>query len=1220
MSHVGQAGKKRPRMTEESSMEQAGEEKRIATPSNRLSTDTICLPAPIRRLRLEAIFHPKFENEDRSDQTIRNSMTERVEKMLGYLEVTLKHSGSLVLWSGNQRYYSKNSMDNQFTYTAEILVRQHFERAWRRDTPNGDIESRYEECSGFLQENRLTLAFEVVTSVLGDHGDRPKKDFVILTAVADRSQGRFYTTTEVLQLAQRFRLPHNDSWMFTSVESVNALFQLYDTTRETGLATDTVKKLTSFAEAHVPSMYQHDQFQGEILEGIIIRYVPYTKNQNKEQAKLLMDQLASQASDFLTNLPADLPPSFQVRTNGDKEGSAVLSTDIRELSKSAGGFSRWDTEDNKFEQSLARVLANGGTRQKFRKFADKSIDLPSLTKHLIGSEDGETRRIAQLLQRVSELNKPVGYFIAKEESPNGQGSRWLCVLHVYDDQTFRRYHEEISPGAMKLFRGFCIEIGGEAIDANEKTGGRADIVSSRGPENDETPDDVLMLKMKFLPYMTRTFICRNKLRMIQKEGTLKFNGLVEDLLNRWGISAPRKKKWIPFLQSWAMFAQSCLNSPGDDDSLPPLTESNYLDYLEVFSELYKSGKAPNPDLRYAGTVVVVSPVEDNAKAAAQLISSRLEAGLAELTPDSLYYPGHVCYTCVLDKIHKQVRKALSKICDRLTVVLLGFGDVDIKSQLADEGNQNKAIKFGNSWRGYESAETIEMDLSLISGLEKEKSSKDLDEAIKKMYAVVRTDFDEKSRGMLVFFPGLPGWGKSAILKSMQSKIEEAFSKRRDSSKESVRAIHVLEGDEMGKTYWNFIKKTRRKDTRCIVIADKNTPPPSLRMVGSQCCDTNAIPVAVIPDSSALQTTHVKGATFPDGSASPDTSHFYPFSLEFLAVCMARVLGRPKNSHSGKLDAGTPNACMVVILFYSLYRSISAEEFARTVESRVASSGCIACSKPIVLPFRSALSNKHVPIDLQEILKEALQLQRGYDIQKKRAKAADKVMLDMEKRIRRCVQDHSETLSKIAVDQDEAGQKFLEQIVDRISALNDDPEAYQQIKLAAIDFDKKNIHQILMDHRDDVTADFLKMALGAIDDVGIRDGCYTGTNFIARPHITLAHYNDTSQSEMKDGFSHLQGCTLKTTVTGFLWNESVAAFCVEVDDKTLDEQPMPRPRNEFVHITVWIADGAEAFLSNTLPSQVVNKKASRVDFVDPICVTGTVAFWDMANTPLTIQTS
>ena len=51
----------------------------------------------IKQVRLEAIFHPKFENET-SEKDVRKEMLSKVGGGKGYLEVTLKHSGSLLLW------------------------------------------------------------------------------------------------------------------------------------------------------------------------------------------------------------------------------------------------------------------------------------------------------------------------------------------------------------------------------------------------------------------------------------------------------------------------------------------------------------------------------------------------------------------------------------------------------------------------------------------------------------------------------------------------------------------------------------------------------------------------------------------------------------------------------------------------------------------------------------------------------------------------------------------------------------------------------------------------------------------------------------------------------------------------------------------------------------------------------------------------------------------
>ena len=65
-------------------------------------------------------------------------MMKHLANQKGYWEVPLKQSGSLILWSGGQRYYSKNSCHNVFSQVAEILLRQHFVRAYWKDMNHND--------------------------------------------------------------------------------------------------------------------------------------------------------------------------------------------------------------------------------------------------------------------------------------------------------------------------------------------------------------------------------------------------------------------------------------------------------------------------------------------------------------------------------------------------------------------------------------------------------------------------------------------------------------------------------------------------------------------------------------------------------------------------------------------------------------------------------------------------------------------------------------------------------------------------------------------------------------------------------------------------------------------------------------------------------------------------------------------------------------------------
>ena len=285
------------------------------------------LPDVITSMELEAIFYPKFENESQSSakdgsRCIRSEILHALEEQqnidedddnedsLGIaLEVSLKHSGSLVLWSGSDRYYAKNSMDNLFTLTGELLLRKHFERVYSKeeekefssdnfivnDSGEGENSSdssesgnkrkysqvssaldkaafsgvckgdtMYGACSDEVEERGYCLSFECVTSVLGQHGDVPLRDFLILTAIADMKRETFLSTAEVIAFAQKWRLPHNDVWIFPRKISAESVFLFYDNNREIATASHAVKKLNEIVDDHksfgcccIKSMYPH---------------------------------------------------------------------------------------------------------------------------------------------------------------------------------------------------------------------------------------------------------------------------------------------------------------------------------------------------------------------------------------------------------------------------------------------------------------------------------------------------------------------------------------------------------------------------------------------------------------------------------------------------------------------------------------------------------------------------------------------------------------------------------------------------------------------------------------------------------------------------------------------------------------------------------------------------------------------------------------------------
>jgi hypothetical protein len=530
----------------------------------------------LQALRLEAIFYPKFENESsNTDNAIRNvirniqqtkksSSYPTTTTTSGYLEVSIKHSGSLLLWSGGNRFYSKNSTENVFTMVGEILLRQHFNRV--SSASSGDDDDLYEACSAYLIQHRYTLSFEVVTSVLGDHGAKPKRDYLILTAVADRKVPRFLDSVELIQFAQSFQLPHNDCWVFlgdggntdnnSSSSSVDDFFVIYDDARETALASTIIPKLTAAADFVVSSMYPHVEFQGDIMEGIVLRWISNPTN----MAVQSLQQLARTSQEILQQIPPSHPDAAhdmmtcdhsmistnlrtlyqKTRAAYGKHGAAEFEAQLRNIVQSSSSSSSNNTKissshDNNNNNNNSNNIGSRIQRKKIERFArcaNTNVSIASLLQHFVTRNhdddepygdnhvcDSETQHIANLVQTLSELtNNKVHFTIFREttiiiqddHTTKTTNVRYICIVHVLLDQVFRTYERKRNRGELPLFRGFSFEL--VPVDDTDVSSPHGSTSSSsslqsvktfafqNGLDGDHSP---LMLKMKFLPYMVR---------------------------------------------------------------------------------------------------------------------------------------------------------------------------------------------------------------------------------------------------------------------------------------------------------------------------------------------------------------------------------------------------------------------------------------------------------------------------------------------------------------------------------------------------------------------------------------------------------------------------------------------------------------------------------------------------------------------------------------------
>ena len=1067
------------------------------------------------------------------------------------LEVSLKHSGSLLLWSGGDRYYSKHSCHNAVTGLGEIVLRQHFARAWWSSSvdrptnhpplPRDDWEAPYHRCSDYIQQHHLTLAFEVVTSSfwLGDHGQRPHRDYIILLAVVQRpprssssssssfsspsssSSPHFYSTTQLVQFAQEHRLPHNDIYVFSKPSSVHEFFRCcYDTMRCHGTAATVLPALHRLAEVHLESMYPHLIFQGDLLEGLVVRLVRQdgggdsgngnsdndsddgndddgaTKHETDHET--VLQRLAQRSRDLLAHVPPHWPdaPAWLARNElpaddqpmGTRPTTVppppVLTTDVRSFcstlttttTSSSSGPNQLEVV-RRLEDLLQQSSTPRHPRRKIecvsvvrqrpgQKNNNNKHDAGWLHSLLEANESGSkmestgvvldtvSTRLTTLLESLIQLEAATDVTLFRETTvppetaPHGSTTRtpvereedaceevvrWLCTIHVLHDSTFSKFQKQRKPKDLPLYRGFVMELLTETSQSSNQNHGNEQCNNgaldgmdgtrkiimedvARTLEEQDQDQQILMVKLKFLPYMVRTMGCRNGLSLIRDgsspETYLKYTN---DCIARWQLPAEERQKLQMFFKAWAFYAKQCFdgvveeyypcNTTNPSIAAVALSDQCYLDHFDRFQSLYEQGQIryvfgkqeEANHYTYRGLVLVLSLDKESCDRAADFIANELRArrvaDIKELKPETLLImqeKGHgaVCSSVLLDGGMGQFRKLLKDSASGVSIVLFQCTECDVKSAYPDDKIRKKVLGMIKGWKNIKCSYVVDLPGSALfvgnsnnqpfdKNEEKEKQLV-LDDsfltAISCLKEVSRTlpVVDYRS-GLLVFFPGMPGCGKSSLLDS--STIDAIRQGMHKLDKKATRQLLVSVGDQTPGKFWPHVTTLRLQDPSSVLIADKNVPSGTWETVGKVAATTRAIAVPVIPDLTVLQTTIIHGTRNLDGAVKDShRTHCYPFALKYLALCMTRVCDRSPGSHVGKLDEGTMRACLIVIKFFTLYRRVTAEEFSDLIFERMARMGAWSASYPVQIPVFSMDSDgTRLPEDFEALLTEAIQI-------------------------------------------------------------------------------------------------------------------------------------------------------------------------------------------------------------------------------------------------------
>ncbi|XP_021279308.1 tRNA ligase 1 isoform X2 [Herrania umbratica] len=566
--------------------------------------------------QIRATFYPKFENE-KSDQEIRIRMIETVSKGLATLEVSHKHSGSLFMYAGNEGgAYAKNSFGNIYTAVGVFVLGRMFREAW--GSKAGEKQAQFND---FIEHNHMCISMELVTAVLGDHGQRPREDYAVVTAVTElgNRKPKFYSTPEVIAFCRKWRLPTNHIWLFSTRKSVTSFFAAYDALCEEGTATSVCRALDEVADISVPGSKDHIKVQGEILEGLVARIVSHESSKHMEE--VLKDHPPPPAD----GAGIDLGPSL-------REICAANRSDERQQIKALlqnVGSSFCPDHSDWYDDAHSRN-------------ADRSVLSKFLQAH---PADYTTTKLQEMIRLMREKRFPAAFKcyhnFHKAESVSSDNLFYKMVIHVHSDSGFRRYQKEMrqKPGLWPLYRGFFLDINlfkankeraAEIAKSNNDLVGNVNNDSNISTRDGLADDDAnLMIKLKFLTYKLRTFLIRNGLSILFKDGPAAYKAYYLRQMKIWGTSAGKREELSKMLDEWAVYIRrKCGNKQ--------LSSAIYLSEAEPFLEQYAKRSPENQALiGSAGNLVqtedFLAIVEGGRDEEGDLVTEK-EAAAASLSP------------------------------------------------------------------------------------------------------------------------------------------------------------------------------------------------------------------------------------------------------------------------------------------------------------------------------------------------------------------------------------------------------------------------------------------------------------------------------------------------------------------------------------------------------------------------------------------------------------
>ncbi|KAL8057531.1 hypothetical protein ABFX02_04G190200 [Erythranthe guttata] len=470
--------------------------------------------------------------------------------------------------------YAKNSYGNIYTAVGVFVLGRMFREAW-----GSQSSKKQAEFNKFLESNRMCISMELVTAVLGDHGQRPREDYVVVTAVTELGCGKpkFYSTPDIIAFCRKWRLPTNHVWLFSTRKSVISFFAAYDALCEEGTATTVCKALDEVADVSIPGSKDHIKVQGEILEGLVARIVTRESSEHMEHVLREYSLPPSEGADLGSSLR-----EICAENRSDEKQQ------IKALLESVGTSFCPNSLD-----WFGNDVADGHSRNADRSVVSKFLQARPA--------DYSTIKLQEMVRLMTEKRFPAAFKcyhnFHKISSVASDDLHFKMVIHVHSDSAFRRYQKEMrhNPGLWPLYRGFFVDLNlfkdkkGIAVKSSQEINSGSGTNGASAKDGLADEDANLMIKLKFLTYKIRTFLIRNGLSVLFKQGEAAYKAYYLRQMQKWNTSAAKQRELSRMLDEWAVHIRRKYGHK-------QLSSSTYLSEAEPFLEQYAKRSPKNQAL------------------------------------------------------------------------------------------------------------------------------------------------------------------------------------------------------------------------------------------------------------------------------------------------------------------------------------------------------------------------------------------------------------------------------------------------------------------------------------------------------------------------------------------------------------------------------------------------------------------------------------------------